>query len=153
ELARRWAVNHLDDLDHVERDFYHASLAAEHAQQAATRARQRTRRRQLRLVSALLVVALVAGLAAWQQRGRALRQQHLALAQRIAAQADALRATNPDLAAQLALASYRLAPTRQTRTSLLNAIDAPYRTRFASVVGPAYSVVLSPDGHTTAIAG
>jgi WD40 repeat protein len=64
-----------------------------------------------------------------------------------------LRATNPNLAAQLALASYRLAPTKQTRTSLLNAIDAPYRTQFASAVGPARSVVLSPDGHTIAITG
>src|SRR5262249_32916679 len=90
ELAERWATTHPDALDTIERDSFRASLAAEHA-------RQRAKRRQLRTVSTLLVLAILAGVIAWQQRGHAIQQQKLAernqqvaLSRQLAAQSTAL---------------------------------------------------------------
>src|SRR5262249_8634101 len=78
ELAARWVAAHPGTLSGVEEEFFQASLAAERARQAAVLAQQRAKRRQLRIVRALLVVAVVAGSVAWQQRGHAVQQQRLA---------------------------------------------------------------------------
>ena len=164
ELARRWVTQHADHLQDVERDFYHASLAAEKAAQAATDAQHRTRRRQLRIVSALLALAVTAGLLAWQQRGHAIGQQHAAtrqqhaaeaagrtaLSRQLAAQSQPLIDTDPDLASLLAVESYRLDPTEEAAHALTAASRLPLQRRIAGHTGPVNAVAFSPDSTTLA---
>jgi WD40 repeat protein len=64
----------------------------------------------------------------------------------------ALRATNPALAAQLALAAYQLFLTTEARGSLLSTSATPYATRLTGHTNGVGSVAFSPDGHTLATA-
>lgn len=81
------------------------------------------------MLSALLVLALVAaGIAVTQQRA-AQQQRDVAVSQRVATQALELRSTNSALAAQLGLAAYRLVPTAEARGSLLSTVANPDVTR------------------------
>ena len=66
-----------------------------------------------------------------QQRAAA-HQRDVAVSRQVAEQALELRATNPALAAQLALAAYRLAPTPEARGSLLSTFATPYATRLTA---------------------
>lgn len=62
-------------------------------------------------------------------------------------EADELRGTDPDLAMQLSLAAYRISPTSQALSSLLDSTDGPAVTRVPGTVGAEVSsVALSPDG-------
>ncbi|MGH3808067.1 MAG: TIR domain-containing protein [Pseudonocardiaceae bacterium] len=133
------------DLSAVARGFLRASIR-----------RDRVRRgRAISMLSVLLVLALVAaGVAVIQQRA-AEHQRDLAvsgISQRVAGQALELRATNPALAAQLALAAYRLDPNTETRGSLLSTFATPYATRLTAHTKTVRSVAFSPDGHTLATA-
>jgi WD40 repeat protein len=152
ELARRWATNHPNDLHGVERDFYHASLAAEEARHAAARARQRARRRQLRIVSSLLVLAVTAGLIAWQQRRAAEDQARTALARQLAAQSNSMIDASTDLASLLAIESYRTARTDEGLQALGAAARVPLKRRLAGHTKSVTAVAFSPDGSTVATA-
>jgi WD40 repeat protein len=57
----------------------------------------------------------------------------------------ALRATNPALAAQLALAAYQLFLTTEARGSLLSTSATPYATRLTGHTNGVGSVAFSPD--------
>ncbi|MGH3770557.1 MAG: TIR domain-containing protein [Pseudonocardiaceae bacterium] len=110
------------------------------------------RRRALTVLSVLLVLAVVAaGVAVIQQRA-AVHQRDIAVSRQVTGQALELRATNPALAAQLALAAYRLAPTTEVRNSLLNISATTYSTRLTGNTRAVRSVVFSPDGRTLATA-
>ncbi|HEX4102861.1 MAG TPA: TIR domain-containing protein [Pseudonocardiaceae bacterium] len=113
--------------------------------------RDRVRRgRAITVLSALLVLALVAaGIAVTQQRA-AQQQRDVAVSQRVATQALALRSTNPALAAQLGLAAYRLVPTAEARGSLLSTVANPDVTRLTGHTSAVKGVAVSPDGHTLA---
>jgi hypothetical protein len=115
--------------------------------------RDRVRRgRAITVLSALLVLALVAaGIAVTQQRA-AQQQRDVAVSRQVAGQALALRDTNPALAAQLGLAADRLAPTTEARGSLLSALATPYATRVTGHTDTVDSVAFSPDGRTLATA-
>ncbi|HWR48632.1 MAG TPA: hypothetical protein VN327_13630, partial [Pseudonocardiaceae bacterium] len=130
-----------------------AARQAEDARyQVEAAARQRTRRqRQFIAVLTVLLLVAVSGLvfAVFEQRSAA-QQRDVALARLVAGQSLDLRATNPALAAQLALAAYRLAPTPETRGSLLSAFATPYATRLTGYTNAVSSVAFSPNGHTLA---
>ena len=79
-------------------------------------------------------------------------QRNSALAQKVAGQARAMRATNPALAAQLALAAYRLDPSTDARSSVLGVFGAPYSTRLTGHTGRVNTVSLRPDGRVLATA-
>lgn len=119
------------DLNELERGFL---LAAE-SQDRRVRDERRGRTRRLRqLVGALAVLALVAGgLAVYSVvQGVGIgRARDVAVSRQVAVRSDALRAENPALAAQLAVAAYRVAPTVEARSSLLNSTAAPLPTRLA----------------------
>jgi energy-coupling factor transporter ATP-binding protein EcfA2 len=106
------------ELSPVARDFLRASIR-----------RDRYRRgRAITVLSVLLVLALVAaGFAVIQQRA-AVAQRNVAVSRQVAGEALDSQATNPALAAQLALAAYQLAPTTEARGSLLSIATAPYAT-------------------------
>jgi len=131
------------DLNPTAREFLRASIR-----------RDRLRRgRALTVLSVLLVLAVVAaGIAVVQQR-TAEQQRNVALSQQVAGQALELRARNPALAAQLALAAYRLVPTTEARGSLLSIAATPYATRLTGHTGNVKGVAVSPDGHTLATSG
>lgn len=131
-----------------EREFLEASLSAEQAEQTA--AARRGRRRTLLTVglAILLIVSTGATVFAVRANGQLARQRDLALAQKAATEAVALRLANPALAGQLALAAYRLEPGPDTqdslRSAMANSIDA--HTQGVN------AVALSLDGHTLATA-
>ncbi|MGH3755907.1 MAG: hypothetical protein ACRDRP_25150 [Pseudonocardiaceae bacterium] len=91
--------------------------------------RDRFRRgRAVTVLSVLLALAVVAAGIAVVQQGAAEHQRKIAVSQKVAGQALALRATDSALAAQLSLAAYRLAPTTEARGSLLSTFATPYAT-------------------------
>ncbi|MFI9150555.1 hypothetical protein [Streptomyces sp. NPDC053367] len=100
-------------------------------------------------VSVLLVLALVAGVVAWQQNRVSDRRQLEAAAGRAATAADTLRSSEPDLALRLAVAAWRLHPAPETRSALLGALAhnelPPFAPRRAGSVA---GYVLAPDGRT-----
>ncbi|WP_405668922.1 WD40 repeat domain-containing protein (plasmid) [Streptomyces sp. NBC_01166] len=109
------------ELTALEGDFHLASLAA-HEQ--ALRIRTRDARRRRALVSALallLCLAVVAGAAAWQQSRISDGRRDEAEARRIAGVATALRGSDPRLAMQLSVASWRIADVPETREAVRGA--------------------------------
>ncbi|MET9915027.1 hypothetical protein ABZZ74_51735 [Streptomyces sp. NPDC006476] len=141
----------------VEAEFLTASSTARHREElAATRTTRRLRRFSAAL-SVLLVLAVSAGLIAWQQyqaserRSRqAISAQHVALSRQLAAQSTSLRSSNPDLAALLAVQAYQTSPTREARSSLFGAEALPLRYRLTGPTSYVTSVAFSPDGRTVA---
>ncbi|MFC3894811.1 XRE family transcriptional regulator [Lentzea rhizosphaerae] len=118
-LTRDWAAGHADVLSTREHQFLHASATAE------LRRARRSRQLVVTLAVLLLLVVGAAGYAVHAER-TAARQRDVALSQIVAGKADALRRSNPMLAAQLSLAAYRLAPTDEARTSLLETFPLPF---------------------------
>ncbi|WP_328497349.1 XRE family transcriptional regulator [Streptomyces sp. NBC_00414] len=127
--AQEWAAHAADALTARERTFLDASRAAADGEQAAARHRARRLRRLTGLLAVLLLIASATTFSAVRAQDTANRQRNIALSQKAAGQAAALRATDPALAAQLSLAAYRLAPTADARGSLLSSFAGPYATR------------------------
>ncbi|MEU3416483.1 hypothetical protein ABZ760_35480 [Streptomyces sp. NPDC006658] len=128
------------ELSAVERDFLAASTASH--------SRERRRLRGLvGSVSVLLVLALVAGVVAWQQHRTSERQHLAATARRAALTAAGLRTTEPGTALRLSAAAWRLSRTPESRSALIGALaqrDLPAFT----VSGSTEIRQLSPDGRT-----
>lgn len=121
----------------VEHDFLDASHRAEH---------RRTKLRRI-VVSVVTVLALLATTLAVLARGAqqdAESRETILIANEIAAQADAMRARDPQTALRLSLAAYRTADTPDTRSSLYAAylteapVDVPGGYR-AAVLNLAFS--------------
>ncbi|EOD70570.1 hypothetical protein [Amycolatopsis vancoresmycina] len=160
-----------------ERAFLDAGLAAESAQLSASRRRSRLLRALVVLLAALLGATTVATVAALRATGLVTAQRDTVLAQQVAEEAIALRAGNPALAAQLALAAYRLRPTPGNRDALVSAVTIPlghpqevdaaafgpdgrllataaadHRVRLWSLADPAHPALLATiTGHTDAV--
>jgi WD40 repeat protein/energy-coupling factor transporter ATP-binding protein EcfA2 len=153
EAARTWADDprHEQVLTPAMTEFLAASTDRETAQRLAVRRRTRRLRALVAALSVLLVLAVTATALAVRASDRADRQRLVAVSRQVAAQSDALRADDPALAAQLALAAYRAAPTLEARSSLLSAPAHPYATRLDHpwAVG---QVAFRPDGRVLATA-
>lgn len=122
---------------------------------ASTRAHGRRvrRRRALFGVSLLAVLLLVAGgTYAIQQHNVALESQAARSSQQLAAEAEALRGTDPAAALWLSLAAYNSAPSPEARTSLYNSYITPVPTVLSDGRGTVFAVAYAPDGHTVAAA-
>ncbi|MDT0470103.1 nSTAND1 domain-containing NTPase, partial [Streptomyces gibsoniae] len=149
----------VDDLTAVEGDFLTASSIARQREQQATARTTRRLRQSAITLSVLLVLALVAGLTAWnqyrasdQERRRAVAAQHLALSRQLAAQSSSLLGTDPDLASLLAVHAYQASHTTESITSLFAAAALPLSHRLTPHA-EVWSVAFSPDGHTLASGG
>ncbi|GHE97436.1 hypothetical protein [Streptomyces fumanus] len=147
------------DLTAAERAFLDASTAA---QEKEERAAARTARR-LRLftaaLSVLVVLAVTAGLLAWQQSRASDRQRRdadaarrAAVSRELASHSAALIGTNVDLAALLAVQAYRTSPTAQAAQSLYAAAAVPLRRRLTGHQGPVLSVAFRSDGRLVSAA-
>jgi WD40 repeat protein len=120
-----------------------AFLAASH-QNAARGAR--VRRAAVLALAALLVIA-TAGVAVATQADRSANQQRIAaVSNQLAAQSEALDATNPVQAASLATAAWKIDPTPEAQTSLLDVLAQPERSTLTVASGNVTGAVFSPDG-------
>ncbi|MGR6918144.1 nSTAND1 domain-containing NTPase [[Actinomadura] parvosata] len=132
------------------REFLAASLAREQAEAEA----ERRGTRRLRLLAAGLAVLLVfttaAVVVALRQQRLANQQRDTALSGKVAGDAVALRAGDPALAAQLALAAHRVTPTPESRGALLSALGNPYATVIGAHTDAVYAAEFSPDGRRLA---
>ncbi|MCL8010996.1 hypothetical protein [Streptomyces sp. AS02] len=105
-----------------EREFLTAALAAREAERGAAARSTRRARAGMGVLAAVLVVALVAGLAAWTQGRDNERRRIDDAARRIAAVADGLRTTDPRTAQLLGVAAWRAAELPETRRALLGSL-------------------------------
>ncbi len=144
-IAREWATEHDTALSQRERRFLDASVAVETQEQAVARRGTRRLRQLVALLAILLVLATAATVYAVRAEQTATDQRNSALAQKVAGQALEMRATNPALAAQLALAAYRADPGDETLSSVLGMFGTPYSTRVAGHPNRVNSVALRPD--------
>ena len=142
--ALDWASRHDAELNTTERAFLDAS-------RSASERAQRRLRAGLVGVAALLVLAVIAGLVALEQRGTARQEAIAADAERLGARA----LTEKDLDRALLLARQGLAlnASLQTRGNLLAAL-----LKSPAAVGvirpsddPVLAIALSPDGRTLAV--
>lgn len=144
--AVEWAEREDSVPSRLEQEFLDASRAAH----ASRHDRERRRVRGLRQLAAtlvtLLVLAMSAGFLAVRSKHELSRQRDLALATQAAGHSATLRATNPSLAAQLALASYRLVPSAISRGALLSTFAAPFATRITEHRAGVTAAALSRDG-------
>ncbi|MFI6297209.1 hypothetical protein ACIBEJ_36850 [Nonomuraea sp. NPDC050790] len=148
EAAREWAGEpaHRAQLNPLEQRFLDVSLQ-----------QHRRRNRHLhQLLAALTVLAVLAGgLAAYSQwkRVEADQARDMAISRTMTMTAARLRGTDPVLAAQLAVAAYRLAPTVEARSGLVEAAGAPAVTRLVRPSRALQAVATSPSGRLLAAAG
>ncbi len=142
--ALDWSVAHRAELNASERAFLDESRAASERSQRRLRA-------VLAGVAALLVLAVIAGLVALDQRGNARDQALAADAQRLGAQA--LTVDQLDRALLLARQGVALDDTVQTRGNLLAALlKSPAAIGVLRGDGDRLlSLDLSPDGRTLAV--
>ncbi|MFD5511193.1 TIR domain-containing protein [Streptomyces sp. NPDC127051] len=110
----------------------------------------RRHRRTMRLVrstvaalTALLLVALAGGVTAYQQRNAARSQTLIAQSRQLVAEASSISDTQPDLARQLLVQAYRLAPTAEAAGALVASRGLP---RVIDGKGDARGVATSSGG-------
>ncbi|WP_323136566.1 nSTAND1 domain-containing NTPase [Streptomyces anulatus] len=146
-----------DELTAQEEDFLTTSTTTRtHEEQFAARSTRRLRRLTVTL-SVLLVLALTAGLAAWDQyrtsdkeRRKTATAQRVAQSRELAAQSAALLDSNTDLASLLAVHAYRTQRTPQALRSLQAAAAVPLRQKLTGRSHVVYAVAFSPDGQSLA---
>ena len=87
---------------------------------------------------------------AFSQRAAAVRQRDQASYNQVIAEALQFGTSDTPLAAQLNLAAYRIQPTQDLASRLLNTENTPLPAPLATGAGFVNSVAFSPDGHTLA---
>ncbi|MER7466460.1 helix-turn-helix domain-containing protein [Streptomyces sp. NPDC097981] len=137
------------DLTGLERTFLTTSLALRDGE---VRGAARTVRRLRRLragVCAVVVLAVLAGVIAWQQ-GESRQQERLrAEARRVAALAASLHVSDPVTAMQLSVASWALADLPETRSALMSAAMQREQDAFVDPdAEPSAVRYLSKDGRS-----
>ncbi|WP_405827390.1 WD40 repeat domain-containing serine/threonine protein kinase [Streptomyces sp. NBC_00105] len=98
----------------------------EACRQAAAARRRRTRRLRAG-AAALLSLALVAGLVAWQQKSVSDERARQASARTMASIAESLRTSDPEMAALLSVAAWRIAPVDDARAALYGSLGQDER--------------------------
>ncbi|MEV6310060.1 hypothetical protein AB0M10_15855 [Streptomyces sp. NPDC051840] len=153
--SRLQAATELDDQDELSEP-ERAFLAA--GQEAATSELRRERRRTTLLKRALaavaiaLCIALVAAVVAVRQQRSAERQQRVATARALLAEANGLGRSDPRTALQLGLAAYALRPSADARRSLFDTL-AGSGFRGVSEVPVSDGQIISPGGRLLASRG
>jgi WD40 repeat protein/transcriptional regulator with XRE-family HTH domain len=155
DAALDWVTrqHHRDELNQLEQEFVDASDQATRAE------RVRARRGTLRLrwlvaaLATLLLVSAGATVYSIQQTDAADRERNLAVSRQVAGTANRLADSDPGLAAQLAVAAYRIAPTVEATSSLIAAAGRPTVSRMVRPGGALQAVAVNPAGTLLAAAG
>ncbi|WP_433272514.1 NACHT and WD repeat domain-containing protein [Actinosynnema sp. CS-041913] len=131
DTALCWAAesDHQAALNPLERDFLTAGVRRKDAEQAASRRRVRLK---YQFVSAALVMVVIAAAAVLYARRTWEDTEHQARLTRsrdMAAKSVRLRQSDTSLAAELAAAAYRTAPTVEARSALLDSSALPIAAR------------------------
>ncbi|MFG2039117.1 helix-turn-helix domain-containing protein [Dactylosporangium sp. NPDC048998] len=154
-----WAADpdHTASMNAVERDFLRHSTDNWNTEQVATRRRIRVLRQ---LVAALAVLVVLTGSSAgyaWRARNVAATQRtaadqarYEALSRQVAIESARARSGDPALAEQLALAAYRISPTVDARSALLDATANGIVHRLAGASGPTM-LRINPAGTVVAV--
>ena len=124
-----------------------AFLAAAHH---AARRSTRRRRGAFAVLALLTVLAVAASVFASSQRAAAVRQRDQAIYNQVVAEALQVGTTDTTLAAQLNLAAYRIQPSQDLVSRLLNTENTPLPTQLAAGAGFVNSVAFSSVGHLMA---
>lgn len=141
-----------DPLNQLEREFLDASRQRQREWDVA--GRRRVRRRYQLLTAVVVLVLVIAGTALYarqvalgadQDRAAADRSDRLSASRQTAAKAERLADKDPGLAAQLALAAYRIAPTTEARSALLDSSVRPTPVRARATHGAATAVTAMTD--------
>jgi WD40 repeat protein/transcriptional regulator with XRE-family HTH domain len=119
------------------------------AHQAARRSTRR-RRSGFAILAVLTALAVAASVVAFSQRAAAVRQRDQAIYNQVIAEALQSGASDTPLAAQLTLAAYRIQPTQDLASRLLNTENTPLSSPLATGAGGVNSVAFGPGGRTLA---
>ncbi|MDC0773293.1 nSTAND1 domain-containing NTPase [Streptomyces sp. HD] len=133
----------------LEADFLSASAAARDQERRAAARAARRLRTLVGSLSAVVVLALLAGVVAWQQTRQSDRQRVLAAARKAATAANALRSSDPRLALQLSVAAWELSHTPETESALLGSLEQRERARFEPPPSDYYAQQFLSDGGRT----
>lgn len=152
EAATAWAERRPREPNLLEQAFLRAGHEQRQAEERAARRRVRLLRRLLVTMAVLLVLALVAGVTAVRGGVEAREQQELTLARQLSGESRLLSSSDPDRAALLAVAAFRLHPDAESRGSLLSAAAIPRRAQLDTGERGAYGLELSRDGELLAAA-
>ncbi|MFI9848539.1 helix-turn-helix domain-containing protein [Nonomuraea sp. NPDC051941] len=152
EAAAAWADRHPREPNLLEQAFLRAGHELRQAEERTTRSRIRLLRRLLLAMAMLLVLALLGGVTAVRRGIEAREQQAITLARHLTGESRLLSSTDPDLAALLAIAAFRLHPDAESRGSLLSAAAVPRRTQLDTGERGTYGLDLSRDGKLLAAA-
>jgi len=151
--ASDWALAHNAELNELEREFLSASREAELHEIETTRRRNRRLRVLLAGTAAALVVAIVAGVLALNQRNTARATALTADAQRLGA--EALTEDRLDRALLLARTGVELDETARTRSNLLAALLRAPHAAIGLLRGtgdaPIFATAVSPSGRVLAM--
>ena len=120
--------------------------AAHHAARRGTR----RRRNGFAILALLTALAVATSVVAFSQRAAAVRQRDQAIYNQVIAKALQFGTSDTPLAAQLTLAAYRIQPTEDLASRLLDTENTPLPAPLAAGAGFVHSVAFSPDGHTLA---
>jgi WD40 repeat protein/transcriptional regulator with XRE-family HTH domain len=138
QASLEWAEDpdHDEELNQTEHEFLTASTALAEAERVTERKRTRRTQRLLAVVSLLAIAAAALALFAFHAGHEADQARDQALSRQVAIEANGLERTDPGLAMQLALAAYRIAPTTQATSTLLDASAGEMPTRLLGAIGP-----------------
>ncbi len=139
------------ELNRLEGEFVGRSTQLREQERQTARRRIRRARQALVSVALLAVAACVLAGVAVASRAEAVTARDQALSRQVAIESQQLDSSDPSLAAQLAVAGYRIAATVQARSTLLDATAAEVPFRLIGPIGPEF-VSLSSSGRVLVVA-
>ena len=145
QAVTRWSANpaRYPALTGTQRGFLQAS------EQASARSSRR-RRTGFAMLALLTALAVAASAFAFYQRAAAVGQRDQAIYNQVVAEALQFDTSDTTLATQLTLAAYRLQPTQDLASRLLDSENTPLSPPLAAGAGSVNSVAFSPGEHTLA---
>jgi WD40 repeat protein/transcriptional regulator with XRE-family HTH domain/energy-coupling factor transporter ATP-binding protein EcfA2 len=154
-VAEEWAGQpaHADDLNALERAFLEASVERRRADERTARHRHRRLQQLAGALAALSLVAACLAIAAFQQKDAATGQRDVAISRQVAIEASQLRASDTALAMQLSLAAYRISPTSEALSGLLDSAGGIAATRMLGTAGAELRSVAFDPGHAILAVG